>query len=248
MSSMVLDALSELQQVADKINLLEARRKETASEKEKIEARLALARDDFDKKQQLHRAADMERRKNELKLREEKEKQQRIKGRVGDVKTGREYQAVLSETTSIKNSINTTEESILQQMEALQKLAQDMDEAKAKIERIEADLAQATTTYEAAVAETEKELLAHRGEEKTILQKLPRDVVSRYQMIRSRRDGVAVAEVQKEACQACFMRIPPQTFIEIVRKSRLVQCPSCHRILIPPRDGVVSSPEPNDDD
>jgi predicted nucleic acid-binding Zn-ribbon protein len=248
LSAIVLDLLAELQLVADKINLLEARRKETASEKDRIEAKLASAREDLERKQQQHRAMDLERRKRELQLREEKERHQRIKGRVGDVKTSREYQAVLSETSSVKQSINTTEEAILQDMEALQNVAKEIEEATARIQRIEADAAEAVKTYEMAVAETEKELADHRAVEKDILAKLPRDIVSRYKMILSRRNGWAVAEVRKEACQACFMRIPPQTYIEIARKSRLMQCPNCHRILIPPRDGVIESPEPNDDD
>ena len=73
-------------------------------------------------------------------------------------------------------------------------------------------------------------------------------MVAKYKLIRSRLGGVAVAEAKDEACTACFMRIPPQTYIEIAKKNRIMQCPSCHRILIPPRDGIINSPEPLDDD
>jgi predicted nucleic acid-binding Zn-ribbon protein len=41
-------------------------------------------------------------------------------------------------------------------------------------------------------------------------------------------------EARDEACTACFMRIPPQMYIEVIRRSKVLQCPNCHRILIPP--------------
>ena len=40
--------------------------------------------------------------------------------------------------------------------------------------------------------------------------------------------------VKDSICRACFMRIPPQLFIQLQRGSEeLITCPHCHRILYP---------------
>jgi hypothetical protein len=57
------------------------------------------------------------------------------------------------------------------------------------------------------------------------------DLISRYDLIFSRRGGTAVVEVAAGICQGCFMNIPPQLWNEIIRNEKLHLCPSCQRIL-----------------
>ena len=234
-SARVLELLGMLQEVADKIDILEAKRKEAAVEKERIETALAKAEKKLEEKLAEEHSLDMERRKCELKLKEEKERQARMKGRVAEVKTGREYQAVLAETNALKLSIQSLEEELAKGLEAHGAVSRENAELKESIARIKADLATATESYDKAVSETENQITAHREEEKSMLSQLPQDVKGRYNLIRSRRGGTAVVEAKGEACTACFMRIPPQAYIEIVRRSIVMQCPNCHRILIPPK-------------
>lgn len=236
MSAFILDLLEKLQEVANKIDKLDARRKEAAEEKEKIDSALAKAHAGLEEKQKEQHAADMERRKHELKLKEEKERQARMKGRVGEVKTGREYQAVLAETNALKLSVQSIEEALLKDMEAFEAVSREVEEYKARIGSIEAQSASATSVYDEAVAQTESDILRYREEEKAMLKELPREVYDLYTMIRKRRGGLAVVEAKNEACTACFMRIPPQAYIEVVKKSVVYRCPNCHRILIPPKE------------
>lgn len=240
MSAFVLDLLAKLQEVANKIDTLDARRKEAAEEKEKIDAALAKARGNLEDKLKEQHAADMERRKHELKLKEEKERQARMKGRAGEVKTGREYQAVLAETNALKLSVQAIEESLLKDVETVESFQKEVDEIKARIGRIEEQSVGANRIYDEAVAHTESDILAHKAEEKAMLKELPREIMDLYTMIRKRRGGHAVVEARNEACTACFMRLPPQSYIEIVKKAAVVRCPNCHRILIPPQDKEVS--------
>lgn len=236
MSEIVLDTLAKLQDVADGIDKLEARRKEAAVDKERIESILARTRQKLDEKVAEQHAADMERRKREVRLKEEKDRQARMKGRSAEAKTGREYQAVLAETSALKSTITSLEDGLLKDMEALESLGKEVDELKTSIAKIETDAAEANKLYDAAVAETETEIAAGKAEEKILLAVLPQDVMGRYKLIRTRRGGIAVVEVRNEACTACFMRIPPQAYIEIIRKSLVMQCPNCHRLLIPPKE------------
>jgi predicted nucleic acid-binding Zn-ribbon protein len=106
---------------------------------------------------------------------------------------------------------------------------------------MKSDLDVAGTELERVLAETEHVVTDCRREEAEILKALPIEVVDRYRLIRTRRGGLAVVEARDEACTACFMRIPPQMYIEVMKRTRVIQCPNCHRILIPPR--VEAGPE-----
>ena len=57
------------------------------------------------------------------------------------------------------------------------------------------------------------------------------DLRRRYEMIFSRRGGVAVVAVRGGTCQGCHMHVPPQLFNELKKFRDVRQCPNCHRIL-----------------
>jgi hypothetical protein len=60
--------------------------------------------------------------------------------------------------------------------------------------------------------------------------KLPRDVLRRYETIKTKR-GYGVTEVVEGTCQSCRMQIPAQQFIVLQRGETMDQCPSCLRIM-----------------
>jgi predicted nucleic acid-binding Zn-ribbon protein len=53
----------------------------------------------------------------------------------------------------------------------------------------------------------------------------------KYDMLRSRRTGKAIVGVVNGICQGCFMSIPPQHFNDILKGDRMLNCPTCQRIL-----------------
>ncbi len=239
MSEIILELLGELQALSDKMDKMGARRREAETELKRVEEKLQEAQGELAAKQEEHHAVDMERRKKELLLKNEKERQQRIKGRVGEVKTSREYQAVLAETNSSKQAITGIEEGLLKDMEALESLADSVKKLEEKVSRVEADAGEARGRFDAVIGETGSAMEECTAAEKSILAQLPPDVVSKYKLIRSRLGGVAVAQARAESCTACFMRIPPQRFNEVMRGKSVVQCPNCYRILIPARDVIT---------
>jgi len=56
-------------------------------------------------------------------------------------------------------------------------------------------------------------------------------LLQRYQMIFSRRAGLAVALAKSGTCQGCRMRLPPQLYNEIQKHLQIHFCPNCQRIL-----------------
>jgi predicted nucleic acid-binding Zn-ribbon protein len=52
-----------------------------------------------------------------------------------------------------------------------------------------------------------------------------------FELVSSRRNGVAVAEARNGICTICHVRLRPQVFNTVRRNEDIVQCDSCQRIL-----------------
>lgn len=67
------------------------------------------------------------------------------------------------------------------------------------------------------------------------------DLRRRYEMIFSRRGGVAVVAVRGGTCQGCHMHVPPQLYNQIQRNEQLILCPNCQRMLFWQPEGDEAS-------
>jgi len=70
-----------------------------------------------------------------------------------------------------------------------------------------------------------------RGRRQQIIGTVDEALRSRYEMILSRRGGLAVVAVRDGTCQGCRMRVPPQLYNQIQRNDQVFLCPSCQRML-----------------
>ncbi|MBE0618548.1 MAG: hypothetical protein IH608_11580 [Proteobacteria bacterium] len=235
MEADVLGLLEKLQEVADEIDRLEARRREATQERERVQGALEKAEGAMAEKEERARAIDIERRKRELVLKAERDRMARVKGRLGDVKTSREYQAVLQEIASAKQNISEQEEAQLREMQELETVEGEIKTLRGELQEVAANLEEAKRSLADVLGQTDAAVAKCKADETAMLKSLPREVVDRYRLIRSRRGGLAVVQARDEACTACFMRLPPQMYIEVIRRSKVIQCPNCHRILIPPK-------------
>lgn len=243
----VLTLLARLQSVADEIDRIDGRRKAASEARDRIESDLLGAEESLGRcRERLHNL-DIERRKRELSLKAERDRMQRVKSRLGDVKTSREYQAVLAEISAAKQTVTEQEEALVKDQEALDTVAKEIVDLEGRVEAVKGTLGTAATELEVVLADTESVMSKRKAEEAEVLKALPVNVVDRYRLIRTRRGGLAVVEARNEACTACFMRIPPQTYIEVIRRTKVIQCPNCHRILVPPSQPVEAASPSLDD-
>jgi predicted nucleic acid-binding Zn-ribbon protein len=115
---------------------------------------------------------------------------------------------------------------------------EENEAATAKLQGLESELARLTSERDAeaeALREKQNRLAAEiERERKTrseLIEGVDGDLRRKYEMIFSRRGGVAVVEVRGGTCQGCRMRVPPQLFNEIQRNQSVILCPSCQRML-----------------
>ena len=151
--------------------------------------------------------------------------------RMNRIKNAKEFQAVQREIDLMRHSNGEIEEELI-------KIMQEIDAIKASKTAKEAERAALQEAWQIQQQElggqisgidlAVTEALSRR---QSIAANLARDLISRYELIFSRRGGTAVVEIAGGICQGCFMNIPPQMGNEIINSEKIHLCPSCQRIV-----------------
>jgi uncharacterized protein len=124
---------------------------------------------------------------------------------------------------------------------------QEIDTLRAQIKAKEAEMIalqgewqQQQESLQGQISGIDKAVSEAASRRQSIASQLANDLISRYELIFSRRGGTAVVEVSGGICQGCYMNIPPQLGNEIIKNDKLHLCPSCQRIIyVKPSDGQV---------
>jgi len=223
--------LIELQKIDQDIRTLNTKKQtlpEKASEIDQaLQARTAKAEEErqgLEGLNKLHKEKESELKQGQEKLRKAKE-------RLLEVKTNKEYQAMLTEIDTFEKSNGRIEEEILI-------LYDRIDEKKGFVKSHEKDLKQYQSSYEAERKEIDEELSSIDGELEIQQKKfealvpgLKPELLRRYEMIKGRRNGLAVVFARNAVCSGCNINLPPQLYNELQRSEELICCPNCNRIL-----------------
>jgi hypothetical protein len=155
----------------------------------------------------------------------------KYQGQLMEVKTNKEYTAMVHEIETVKEERSGIETRILQAMDSAEAVEKEIRHKEAALaedqQRVSAGLAK--LKQEEQEATDRKGSL--EGDRSRIEKELPVDLVSEFTRVSRMRGGVAVARVVDGLCQGCSVRIQPRVFQQIRRDEGLLRCESCKRFL-----------------
>jgi len=147
------------------------------------------------------------------------------------VRNDKELQALTHEVDTLKETNQRLESEILISMEGADTRTARIKELTEAIAKGRVELTAAEKEIAAQVEEFKGEIAKHRKAREKIAENIEPSLLARYQMIFSRRGGVAVTMAKGGTCQGCRMRLPPQLYNEIQKHLQIHFCPNCQRIL-----------------
>jgi predicted nucleic acid-binding Zn-ribbon protein len=205
--------------------------KEIPAKISEVELPIKKAQALLDKLKQTRESLEKKRRDKERQLDDISEKIKKQKARTTDIKTNKEYQALLKEIETSEKERYAVEDEILNLMEEIDNASKQerMEEAKLKSEKDKLDVYREKLRTEVSMAE--KEMLAIREERSKIVDSVDKELYTLYMNLIESGNGMAISEAKEEVCQGCNMNIPPQLFVEIKKNEEILQCPQCRRIL-----------------
>lgn len=150
-----------------------------------------------------------------------------------NVRNNREYDSLTKEIEFQNLEIQLCEKRIKEFTFKLEAIKGDVSKSQIALDERKEDLDIKKSELKDIVAETEKD-------EKQLLDKSAKNqslvedrLIVAYQRIRSNaRNGLAVVQIERDACGGCFNKIPPQHQLDIRMHKKIIVCEYCGRILV----------------
>ena len=171
-------------------------------------------------------------RTKEKELEYQAAQRKKLEAKLYEVKTNKEYSAVLAEIEGAKVEKDRLEEEVLGLMELQERLGHEVVEGEARLRPQEAE----ARVQEAAAAEElralEVDVEVARSERESVARDVPRDILVQYGRLLKVRAGLAVALVGSNGiCSGCRVTLTPQRFNEVRQSSQIFVCENCGRFL-----------------
>ncbi len=231
-----LKYLVELQILENKKAELIRKREETplriaALDKEfaAFESEYLLKKTEHDNAVQLRRSEEKEIADLEARIRRSRQKEH-------EVKTNREYHALLKEIQDLQDEINAREDHVLELMEKIENLSKELKTLSQEVERRRKAVEEKKASLQQECDQVDEKIARLEALQADIRTKLSPVIFNKWNTLAQRYKGVAVAPVTQGVCQICHLNIPPQRFIELLRDQDILTCPHCHRFIYHPEN------------
>lgn len=237
-----LRALERIQRIDLEVKAIEDEEKRLVRTIEELDSEIAAAAAVVAAAEAEAEALRSQIRELDEKIRESSERVSKDEKRLNSVKNDRELTAITKEISGATRSkkLGEQEKTSLQTrcgeketlLAARQEALKSREEEKA---RTAAELASSRAGWKEAI----DAFLKSKDEIKSSVAPA---ILKKYELIRSKRNGVGLVLVKDEICQGCFTHIPPQVYIMLKRGTEEIQsCPHCHRLLHVEDDGQLEA-------
>ena len=238
-----LKALEALQQIDLEANGVKAEADAIPARRVEIEASVVEVRRAYESEKSRVEENERERRQLDSLLGLERDKVKKWEGRLGEIKTPREYAALSREIDIAKKTNDAQSEQLRTLANGAEELRRAMDEKADALSEREMSAKGEADELDRRAAEYAKkldELAARRAEAAKVVDPA---LLRRYEDIKRRRAGIAVAPVVGSTCRGCNRNIPPQLSIVLHRADSIESCPNCNRIIY--SADAVNPPSPS---
>ncbi|HUU38651.1 MAG TPA: C4-type zinc ribbon domain-containing protein [Candidatus Desulfaltia sp.] len=176
-------------------------------------------------------ASQKKRRELETEVKDIKAHIGKYKRQLNEVKTNKEYTALLKEIEESEKRVDRLEEGFIAEMLLEDDIQKDIKEANQKLAETQETLSREKKAIFQKKKEAEDRVqLLGRGKA-DLLPAIPAAQVDLYLNISRKKGGIVLSPVRDDFCDLCHVRIRPQVLNELLSTRKLILCENCGRIL-----------------
>jgi uncharacterized protein len=238
-----LDGLIRLQTVESDLRRTDGELAALPGRQAELESRLAAERGRLDTLKGSLDTSQKTRKREEGALQDLEAKRSKYKGQLMEVKTNKEYTAMLHEIEGVEREIRAREDLILAEMESTETFTGDLKQEEEVYRREEARHKQEMAALEGQRRDLQSRRERLAAEREKVAATISDDVRELFQRVAKLR-GVAVAGARDGRCQECHLLLRLQMYSDLKRNDAITQCPQCNRILYYEPPAPVEAPTP----
>ena len=235
-----LDLLIRLQEIDTEINLTTQKKSDEPRRLEEAKRPLQLIQEELEQVRGAMETASKTKRDKEGDLQAQEQTIDKLKSRQPEIKTNKEYQALLQELSTAQQIQGKLEEDLLLLMEELDNDAQKVRQEEQRVKKTEDEYRSKEQELTKEARKLDEILPRLQGERDKTARSLEENPLTEYEKIKSKRKNLAVVPIVHGSCGGCHMSLPPQLIAEVKHDKEIHACSYCHRILffLHPGDGT----------
>lgn len=172
-----------------------------------------------------------QRKERELDLAVKEDQIKKNQMQLYQLKTNKEYAAMLKEIDGVKADISVIEDKIIGILDQADAAKKDTDKEKHNLQEEEKTINAEKNKIQIRIKEIDERLAQLKAERDRVLPGITPKIINQYERVLKSRDWLAIVKVKNNACQGCYMNVPPQVINLIKMYDHLVTCGVCQRIL-----------------
>ncbi len=171
-----------------------------------------------------------ERRRADGELADHQELLKKYQGQLMQVKNQQQYAAAWKEIDAMRKQVKELEDADLKIMGDIEALQEQLDERRTSSIDLKARWDEAHAAWQSSLGDLRGEVAQHKKKQEAIEAGMSQRLRDEFHKIFRQRQGVAMARVISDSCNACRSRIRP-ALMQQLKRGELVYCEGCHRIL-----------------
>jgi predicted nucleic acid-binding Zn-ribbon protein len=226
-----LKSLLELQAIDIRFDEIVKEKEQAPKEIKKLKIELDLLKGSMDKDLRTIEELKKERRAVERELEEVELKIKKSRSKLDEVRSNKEYQAVLKEIEDLKELNSNKEEIVIKWMEDIEIQEKECGKTDIRWKESQQVYDKQNEQCSKRMKELDKETESLVEERTKLSQKVDKDLLKGYEGLRNNLKGMVVVSAIDAVCQGCHLGIPPQQYNNLIKGESLQNCPHCNRII-----------------
>ncbi|MFQ5779608.1 MAG: zinc ribbon domain-containing protein [Nitrospiria bacterium] len=223
--------LIQLQELDLELNHQKDEQKNFPTKLKMAEQPLLQARAAFTELKATFEQLNKRRKDKELELQVAEEKIPKLKSRLTELKTNKEYHAHLLEIETAKREKEKIEEQLLMVMEEGDLFKKDLASKELILGAEEKKFASERKEMENRIRQISETAKGLEQEWASLAERIEEGLLKEYKRLYSNRKGLAVAPLKGNICSGCHFSLPPQLVAEVKKQEKIITCSYCHRML-----------------
>lgn len=150
-----------------------------------------------------------------------------------NVRNNREYESLTKEIDYQNLEIQVAEKHKGKIQADIAKKTEEIEGFESKLSEIEDLFHQKKSELEDIIADTKKEEKELLEQAEAVQETIEPRLLGAFERIRKNaRNGLAIVQIDRDACGGCFSMIPPQRQLDIRLHKKIIVCEACGRIFI----------------
>ncbi len=156
---------------------------------------------------------------------------EKAESRLPEIKTQKEYLAVLKEVDIAKKQAKDLQDQLSSGDDALAALEEDQLEKQQQLDELQQNNQSRANEINKELKAIDDGLVSEDAKRERLAKQVPDKIRKKYELLLVRRKGLALVEARRGTCMGCNMFLPPQFYNSMLKKQSIDSCPHCNRLL-----------------